>query len=108
MPHNQMLMTILIIVLGTMITRFLVFLIFPPTKEPPRFITYLGKVLPPSAIGLLVIYALKDIQITKMPFVIPELVAILVIIIMHKWRRNTLISIASGTIVYMLFVQVVF
>lgn len=108
MPHNQMLMTILIIVLGTMITRFLVFLIFPPTKEPPRFITYLGKVLPPSAIGLLVIYALKDIQITKMPFAIPELVAILVIIIMHKWRRNTLISIASGTIVYMLFVQVVF
>lgn len=108
MPHNQMLMTILIIVLGTMITRFLVFLIFPPTKEPPRFITYLGKVLPPSAIGLLVIYALKDIQITKMPFAIPELVAILVITIMHKWRRNTLISIASGTIVYMLFVQVVF
>lgn len=108
MPHNQMLMIILIIVLGTMITRFLVFLIFPPTKEPPRFITYLGKVLPPSAIGLLVIYALKDIQITKMPFAIPELVAILVITIMHKWRRNTLISIASGTIVYMLFVQVVF
>ena len=108
MTHNQMLFTVLIIMLSTMLTRFLVFFIFPPTKEPPRFITYLGKVLPPSAIGLLVIYALKDVQITQMPFAIPELFAILVIIILHKWRRNTLISIASGTIVYMLFVQVVF
>lgn len=108
MTHNQMLITVLIIMLSTMLTRFLVFFIYPPTKEPPRFITYLGKVLPPSAIGLLVIYALKDVQITQMPFAIPELFAILVIIILHKWRRNTLISIASGTMIYMLCVQFVF
>lgn len=108
MTHNQMLITVAIIVFSTVLTRFLVFFIFPPTKEPPQFITYLGKVLPPSAIGLLVVYALKDTQIIGMPFAIPEISAILIIIIMHKWRRNTLMSIASGTIVYMMLVQIVF
>ena len=61
MTHNQMLLTVTIIMVGTMFTRFLVFFIFPPTKEPPQFVTYLGKVLPAAAkIGLLVIYALKE------------------------------------------------
>jgi|SRR5690625_196636 branched-subunit amino acid transport protein AzlD len=108
MTHNQMLITIAIIMLGTMLTRFLVFFIFPPTKEPPQFVTYLGKVLPAAAIGLLVVYALKDIQITERPFAIPEILAILVIVFIHKWRRNSLLSIASGTIIYMVLVQGVF
>src|SRR5690625_3597589 len=108
MTHNQMLLTVVVIMLGTIFTRFLVFFIFPPTKEPPQFVTYLGKVLPASAIGLLVVYALKDIQITKMPFAIPEFLAIFVIVMIHKWRRNSLLSIASGTIVYMVLVQGVF
>lgn len=108
MTHNQMILTVVVIMLGTTFTRFLVFFIFPPTKEPPQFVTYLGKVLPASAIGLLVVYALKDIQITKMPFAIPEFLAILAIVLIHKWRRNSLLSIASGTIVYMALVQWVF
>ena len=108
MTHKQMLLTVLVIMLGTMLTRFLVFFIFPPTKEPPQFVTYLGKVLPAAAIGLLVVYALKDIQLTKRPFALPEFLAILTILLIHKWRRNSLLSIASGTVVYMLLVQGVF
>jgi|SRR5699024_2152809 len=108
MTHNQMLLTVTIIMVGTMFTRFLVFFIFPPTKEPPQFVTYLGKVLPAAAIGLLVIYAFKDVKVTGAPYAIPELIAILVILFIHKWRRNSLLSIASGTIVYMALVQLVF
>ena len=103
-----MLLTVFVIMLGTMFTRFLVFFIFPPSKEPPQFVTYLGKVLPAAAIGLLVIYALKEVKLTKAPFAIPEFLAILVIVLIHKWRRNSLLSIATGTIVYMVLIQGVF
>lgn len=108
MTHNQMLITVIVIMLGTILTRFLVFFIFPPTKEPPQFVTYLGKVLPAAAIGLLVVYALKDVKITEIPFATPEILAIIVILFIHKWRRNSLLSIASGTIVYMTLIQWVF
>lgn len=108
MTHKQMLLTVFVIMLGTMFTRFLVFFIFPPSKEPPQFVTYLGKVLPAAAIGLLVIYALKEVKLTKAPFAIPEFLAILVIVLIHKWRRNSLLSIATGTIVYMVLIQGVF
>ncbi|HIZ71385.1 MAG TPA: AzlD domain-containing protein [Candidatus Atopostipes pullistercoris] len=108
MTHKQMLLTVFVIMLGTMFTRFLVFFIFPPSKEPPQFVNYLGKVLPAAAIGLLVIYALKEVKLTKAPFAIPEFLAILVIVLIHKWRRNSLLSIATGTIVYMVLIQGVF
>src|SRR5690625_7941093 len=91
MTHKQMLLTVFVIMLGTMFTRFLVFFIFPPSKEPPQFVNYLGKVLPAAAIGLLVIYALKEVKLTKAPFAIPEFLAILVIVLIHKWRRNSLL-----------------
>lgn len=108
MTHKQMLLTVLVVMLGMMFTRFLVFFIFPPSKEPPQFVNYLGKVLPAAAIGLLVIYALKEVKLTKAPFAIPEFLAILVIVLIHKWRRNSLLSIATGTIVYMVLIQGVF
>src|SRR5699024_4006323 len=108
MTHKQMLLTVLVVMLGTMFTRFLVFVIFPPSKEPPQFVTYLGKVIPAAAIGLLVIYALKEVKLTKASFAITEFLAILVIVLIHKWRRNSLLSIATGTIVYMVLIQGVF
>src|SRR5699024_7104385 len=108
MTHKQMLLTVFVIMLGTMFTRFLVFFIFPPSKEPPQFVNYLGKVLPAAAIGLLVIYALKELKLTKAPFAIPAFLAILVIVLIHKWRRNSLLSISTGTIVYMVLIQGVF
>lgn len=108
MSTSQMLISIFVIMLGTMLTRYLVFLIFPPTKQPPRFVNYLGAVLPPAAMGLLVVYALKDTEMLSAPYGIPELISILVILIVHRWRRNSLVSIATGTILYMVLVQNVF
>ncbi|MDO5520616.1 MAG: branched-chain amino acid transporter permease [bacterium] len=99
---------ILAIALGTMFTRFLPFLLFPEHKEPPKAIVYLGKVLPASMMGLLVIYCLKDVSVTKVPYGVPEVLAILCITLLHKWKENVLLSILGGTVLYMVLVQVVF
>lgn len=107
MTTAQSILTILAVVLGTMTTRFLPFLIFPEGKEPPRYITYLGTVLPYAVIGLLVVYCLKD-AFGGGHFALPELTAILFIIVLHKWKRNTLLSIGGGTVLYMFLVQTVF
>ena len=108
MSNAHMLITITLIALTTIALRFLPFWIFPPSKQPPALITYLGKVLPRAAIALLVVYALKDVSIVTSPHGIPELVAILVIVVVHVFKRNTLLSIATGTILYMMMVQLVF
>ncbi len=71
-------------------------------KEPPKFIAYLGKVLPPAIIGMLVIYCLKDINLTVKPFGLPEIIACLGVVIVHVWRRNSIISIIAGTTIYIL------
>ena len=90
----------------TILTRFLPFLVF--RKETPPYITYLGKVLPPAIIGMLVIYCLKDINMTVQPFGLPELIAAAGVVGLQIWKRNSLISILSGTVVYMLLTQLVF
>lgn len=93
--------------LGTMMTRFLPFLIFPEGKEPPEFIQYLGKVLPYAVIGLLVIYCLKDVPGSG-TYGIPEFLAIVFIVLLHRWKKSILLSIGGGTVFYMLLVQFVF
>lgn len=93
--------------LGTMVTRFLPFLIFPEGKEPSEFIQYLGKVLPYAVIGLLVIYCLKDVPGSG-TYGIPEFLAIVFIVLLHRWKKNILLSIGGGTVFYMLLVQFVF
>ena len=93
--------------LGTMVTRFLPFLIFPEGKEPPEFIQYLGKVLHYAVIGLLVIYCLKDVPGSG-TYGIPEFLAIAFIVLLHRWKNNILLSIGGGTVFYMLLVQFVF
>ena len=93
--------------LGTMVTRFLPFLIFPEGKEPPEFIQYLGKVLHYAVIGLLVIYCLKDVPGSG-TYGIPEFLAIVFIVLLHRWKKNILLSIGGGTVFYMLLVQFVF
>jgi len=87
----------------TMLLRFLPFLVFK--KKTPGFITYLGRVLPPAMIGLLVIYCLKDVRVTEAPFGVPELAASLLVILLQAWKRNSLLSILAGTVGYMLLVQ---
>lgn len=104
----QGVVTILMAVLGTIITRFLPFIVFPETKRPPRVVEYLGKVLPYAMGGLLVVYSLKNVTPFSGTHGIPEAVAIAVIVALHVWKRNMLLSIAGGTAVYMLLVQVVF
>ena len=81
--------------------------IFPEGKEPPEFIQYLGKVLPYAVIGLLVIYCLKDVPGSG-TYGIPEFLAIAFIVLLHRWKKNILLSIGGGTVFYMLLVQFVF
>lgn len=91
-----------------MMTRFLPFLLFPADKPTPKYVQYLGKVLPAAVFGLLVIYCLKDVNIFIGSHGIPELIAIGVVVLLHLWKKQMLLSIAGGTICYMLLVQLVF
>lgn len=83
------------------------FLLFPEGKQPPAFIRYLGTVLPSAVIGLLVVFCLKDAVFTSWHG-LPELLGILVVALLHRWKKNILLSIAGGTIFYMVLVQMVF
>lgn len=104
----QAVVTIAVVALGTMITRFLPFVLFPESKRPPRIVEYFGKVLPYAMTGLLVVYSLKDVSPASGSHGIPEAIAMVAIIVLHWWRRSMLLSIAGGTILYMLLVQLVF
>lgn len=108
MTSVQAFMTLLAVMAGTLVTRFLPFLIFPEHKEPPKFILYLGKVLPAAVIGLLVVYCMKGVELLSSPHGLPEAAAVGVIALLHCWKRNTLLSIGAGTVVYMILVQFVF
>ena len=90
----------------TMLLRFLPFLVF--RKEPPAYITYLGKVLPPAIIGMLVIYCLKDVSLFARPFGLPELIAVAGVAAVQAWKRNSLVSILTGTVLYMVLIRLVF
>ncbi|MCI8326697.1 MAG: branched-chain amino acid transporter AzlD [Lachnospiraceae bacterium] len=108
MTIAEQVITIGMVILGTVLTRFLPFLLFPAEKPTPKYIQYLGKVLPCAVFGLLVIYCLKNIDILTGSHGIPEMIAIVVVISLHLWKRQMLLSIAGGTVIYMLLVQFVF
>ena len=92
----------------TLMLRFLPFLVFSGKRETPPYIVYLGKVLPYAIMGMLVIYCLRGISFTATANYLPELIACAVVVLAHVWKRNTLLSIISGTVCYMLLVQFVF
>ncbi len=108
MTLTEQLITIAMVVLGTMITRFLPFLVFPAGKPTPKYIQYLGKVLPGAVFGLLVVYCLKDVSLLAGSHGLPEAISIALVVAVHLWKRQMLLSIASGTLCYMLLVQLVF
>ncbi len=108
MTLTEQMITIGMVVLGTAITRFLPFIVFPGDKSTPKYVQYLGKVLPAAVFGLLVIYCLRNVSIFSGSRGIPELISILLVIILHMWKRQMLLSIAGGTVCYMLLVQLVF
>lgn len=108
MTLSQQIITVGMVVLGTMITRFLPFLLFPSGKPTPKYIQYLGKVLPSAVFGLLVVYCLKNVSLFTGSHGIPEAVSIAVVAMLHIWKRQMLLSIAGGTVCYMLLVQFIF
>ena len=89
----------------TALLRFLPFLIFRRGQKIPPYVSYLGDVLPQAIIGMLVIYCLKDVSLTQAPFGAPELLAAAAVVGLQIWRRNSLVSILSGTAVYMLLIR---
>lgn len=108
MTLAQQIITIAMVVLATVITRFLPFIVFPSGKPTPKYVQYLGKVLPAAVFGLLVIYCLKSVDVTSWSYGLPELISIAVVVGLHLWKRQMLLSIAGGTVCYMLLVQFVF
>ena len=108
MTLTQEMITIGICVLGTMATRFLPFLIFADKRPTPKYIQYLGKALPAAVFGMLVVYCLKNVNIMAGSRGLPELIAIVLTVVLHLWKRQMLLSIAGGTVCYMLLVQLVF
>src|SRR5690625_1015994 len=108
MSVAQQMIMIAMVVLGTMFTRFLPFLVFPSGKTTPKYVQYLGKVLPAAVLGLLVIYCFKDVSFLSGNHGVPELIGVASVTLLHYWKKNMLLSIAGGTIVYMLMVQMVF
>ena len=96
------------VVLGTAVTRFLPFLLFPDNKPVPKVIEYLGRALPAAMMGLLVVYCLRNMDFAGSAHALPEIIASAIVVGLHVWRRNTLLSIIAGTVAYMLLVQIVF
>ena len=99
---------IAVIALATLLTRALPFLLFSGKGELPPFIRYLGRVLPFSVMGMLVVYCLKGVSLLSWPYGLPELIAVLYVVLIHHKNHNLALSIGGGTALYMLLVQVVF
>lgn len=108
MTLTEEILTIGLCALATMLTRFLPFLVFRADKPTPKYIRYLGKALPAAIFGMLVVYCLKNVDVTAGAHGVPELLAIAVVTGLHLWKRNMLLSIGGGTVCYMLLVQFVF
>ena len=105
-PHS--LLIVLVVTVMTLATRALPFLVFGGKKQPPKAIMYLGRVLPCAIMAMLVVYCLKNVTLTAWPHGIPEAIGVVLAAALHVWKRNTLLSIAASTVVYMLLVQLVF
>ena len=108
MNNTHAVLTIAVCALVTAALRFLPFLIFGENRTTPPVIAYLGKVLPFAIMGMLVVYCLKGVTLTSAPFGIPEAIGCAAVALLHIWKRNTLLSIGAGTVIYMLLVQFVF
>lgn len=111
MPSNvtagHTLLLIAVIAVITLVLRAAPFILFR-SGHTPAIVTYLGKVMPPAVIGMLVIYCFADIDFTHWQALVPALIAALIVILLHTWKRNSLISIGVGTVAYMLMIQLIF
>ena len=107
MTLTQQIITIAMVRFGTALTRFLPFLIFPADKPTPKYIRYLGRVLPAAVFGLLIVYCLRNVNFFTGDHGLPEIISIGIVIALHLWKKQMLLSIAGGTICYMLLVQII-
>ena len=108
MTFPQQIAVIALCVLATVSTRFLPFLIFSGKRETPKTVQYLGRALPSAIFGLLVVYCLRNTNFLQAPHGLPEILAVAAVAALHHWKGNVLVSIAGGTALYMLLVQVIF
>lgn len=108
MHNTYVLLQILTIALVTFLLRVLPFALFREGGSRPKFITYLGRVLPYGIMAMLVVYGMKSVSLVTFPHGIPELMALIAVVLLHLWKRNTLLSVFGGTALYMLLVQTIF
>lgn len=108
MTMPEILISVAVIALATLLTRMLPFLLFPAGKRTPPFVTYLGSVLPCAVMGMLVVYCFKAVTLLAPPYGVPEAIAGAFVVLAHKWKHNLLLSIGGGTALYMVLVQLVF
>ena len=101
-------LTIGVIALTTLLTRALTFIVFSKEKRTPPIIEYLGKVLPFAIVGMLVVYSLRHVSVMSYPFGIPEAIAGIFVVLIHKWKHNLILSIGGGTVLYMVLIQMIF
>ena len=108
MSSTMVALTIGVSAAVTIILRFLPFIVFSNKRKTPRIITYLGKYLPFAVMAMLVVYCLKSVNPVTYPFGIPEIIGVVAVVLLHVLKRNTLLSIAGGTVLYMLLIQFIF
>ncbi len=106
MNNTHSALLIITMSLVTILLRFLPFVIFSEKRKVPKIIVYLGNVLPSATIGMLVIYCLKDMDFTVAPYGVKELISCLAVVATQVIKRNTIISVLTGTILYMVLIQV--
>ncbi|MGN0527356.1 MAG: branched-chain amino acid transporter permease [Acutalibacteraceae bacterium] len=105
MSDKYIISVIAVMAFVTALLRFLPFIIFDRGKELPKWISYLGKALPPAVMSMLLIYCLRNINFVEGSHGIPEIICVAVAVILHKWKGNTLLSIGVSTLLYMILVQ---
>ncbi len=98
-------LAIMLMALVTYLIRLGPFLLFGKGNNTPKWVTYVGRVLPPAVMGMLIVYSLKSVKLLDVSSSLPVAIAIVVTSLLHLWKRNNLLSILSGTAVYMTLVQ---
>ncbi len=105
MTHAAMLVAVMSLV--TVFIRFLPFMVFSSGRRVPPFIDWLGNVLPAAIIAMLVVYCLKDTDLIRHPFGLPEIISSAAVILLQKYRRSSILSILAGTLLYMVLSRII-
>lgn len=108
MTNLQIAASVAVMAAVTFLTRALPFLLFGRGKEPPKIVLYLGKYLPPAVIAMLIVYCYRNVGFSAPSDWAPAFIAGLAVVLLHLWKKNDMLSIVGGTVLYMVLVQAVF